>query len=252
MGPHAHLAFERHLLMAVGDVTTEQELPPWILVSTPSTPDRTAAIKGTGPSPIPELKASLQVLKAAGANFAVITCNTSHHFLSSMESPLPILDIVEEALRASDLGLQPRDSIGILATTGTLEARVYQRTAEGLGATRRITTLLDLEGGEGLQQRLVMDAIYGRNGGVSSRGIKHGRIADEHRMALRQAALHLMEAGARVIILGCTEIPLALSEDDLPELRVVDPLAVAARAAIAIARGHRSLPLDLQRRNDEL
>ncbi len=245
LGPQSHLLFERHLLDAVGDVTTEQEYPPWVLVSCPSIPDRTTAIVGQGESPIPGLNESLTTLKAAGAGFAVIVCNTAHHFLPSLSSILPILDIIEEGLREAVEGLETDEPIGVLATTGTLDGKVYQRAAERLRFTRKILTILDMDGGADLQRTLVMEPIYGRPGDPTFRGIKQGSAVygdnNQSRACLHKAAALLISAGARAVIMGCTEIPLVLKQEDLPDVRLVDPLVSAARAAIEVAEGRRSV-----------
>ena len=243
LGPHAHLAFERHLLEASGPIDTEQEYPQWILVSSPSTPDRTACIRGKGPSPVKALTRSLETLQAAGADFAVIACNAAHYFLPSLLNILPILDIVAAGLRAGMKGLRHNDAIGVLATTGTLMAKVYQDTASKLGFVTPLRTLLDLPGGPDLQEGLVMEPIYGSGEDGNLRGLKQGVIGEvgaQNKARLREAAQRLVEAGSRSVIMGCTEIPLALQQADVPGIPLIDPLVSAATAAVAIARGKGS------------
>ena len=63
-----------------------------------------------------------------------------------------------------------------------------------------------------------------------------------HEETLQRAAQLLLEAGAGCVIPACTEIPLVLGRDRVGSAPIVDPLEVAARAAVAIARGERELP----------
>ena len=73
-----------------------------------------------------------------------------------------------------------------------------------------------------------MRAIYG------PRGIKGGG-KERPRALLRDAARGLADAGAEVVIAGCTEIPLVLTREDV-SVPVVDPLEVVARVAVRLAR----------------
>ena len=55
---------------------------------------------------------------------------------------------------------------------------------------------------------------------------------------MRRAADELLQAGVEVVVAGCTEIPLALQDGDLP-VPVIDVLDSLADAAIARAGGRR-------------
>jgi len=57
---------------------------------------------------------------------------------------------------------------------------------------------------------------------------------------LQYAALMLVEDGAQAIIAGCTEIPLALTPDDVP-VPLLDPLKILARAVVRAAVGEDDL-----------
>jgi aspartate racemase len=137
MGPHAHVEFERRLLAAVENPSSDQDYPEWVVSSIPSTPDRTAALLEGGPSPVPWLLRSFERL-ALCADFGVMTCVTGHAFLDEVRARvrLPILDLVEVTLAEAARRFGPEARIGILATTGALRGGVYRdtaaRTAPGL------------------------------------------------------------------------------------------------------------------------
>ena len=261
LGPHAHIQLERAILDAV-EAERDQDYPDWVLASLPWTPDRTDAIEGRAESPVPYLVAALERLRGAGsrplggepetidelsrgADFAVIACVTAHHFLPQVRSrtDLPILDIVEESVRVAHGPGRAR--IGILATTGTLETRVFERAAEHVAPGLELISPLDLDPPGGLQEELVMGPVYrGIEGG---RSIKAGGAADPDGRealagALGKAAGLLIDRGAEAIILGCTEIPLVLDGEAIGRVALIDPLRQAARAAVEIASGRRDLP----------
>jgi len=246
LGPHAHLELEREILRAVGWAKGDQDYPEWVLASLPGTPDRTAALIAGGESPVPLLVESLRVLSQR-ADFAVIACITAHAFLAELEPQgvMPILDAVEETM-LSAARLESR-RVGVLATTGCLRSGLFSRARDRVCPEVEIFSLVDLPNGTTLQQKLVMEPIYGEPGVEDGPSLKRGAGADTRsgqRLAgqLRQAATALVEAGADAVVLGCTEIPLALGHVPVQGAPVVDPMRVAAEAAVQIALGERQLP----------
>lgn len=221
MGPAATADFFS-ILVDLDRAPTDQERLHIIVESDPSIPDRTENILGRGADPIPGMLASARRLQTAGAEVAGIPCMTAHAFLPRLKraTSLPFVSAVEEL--AAELGrLSPRVStIGILATEGTKTARLYESQLPGLNV---------LWPDEGMQRTHVMEAIYGRD------GIKAGNTGSGPRKLLAEAAMSLRERGAEVIIAGCTEVPLALRQEDLP-IPLINPMVLLAKALIAYAR----------------
>lgn len=250
MGPYAHMEFERRLLAAVKSPSSDQDYPEWVVSSVPQTPDRTRALLEDGPSPMPWLLRSFERL-ASCADFAVLTCITAHAFLDEIRAQvrMPILDIVELTLTeaARRFGLEART--GILATTGALRGQVFRRAASRVTPGLDMVSLLDLTEGDALQEELVMRPIYGpfREGRRQPGGIKCGGDRDletsiRYRDSLAAAVRRLAGAGAVCVVTGCTEIPLALGREPVDSIPLLDPLDLAACAAVRIARGDLPLP----------
>ncbi len=249
LGPHAHLEMERRLLAAVGPVTGDQGYPSWIVVSIPETPDRTAYLLGDGPSPVPDLIDGARRLEAAGADFGLIACNTAHVFLDDIraQTRLPMLDMVQETLAAA--GCLGWTRIGLLATTGTLRTELYPRAAARTDSEIEVISLLDLIDGARHQDELVMRSIYGSTweDGDHSGGIKAGLTHDPqsgkpYADALHEALALVAAEGVDGVILGCTELPLALGRGTVGSIETLDPVDVVAREAVRIAGGNRELP----------
>lgn len=250
MGPYAHIEFERRLLLSVEGAASDQDYPEWVVSSIPETPDRTAALLEGGPSPVPWMLRSFERL-AGCADFGVLTCITGHAFLDEVRArvQLPILDLVEVTLLEAVRRFGPEARIGILATTGALRGGVYGRMAARATPGLDLISLLDLPDGEALQEEILMRPIYGplREGRRQAGGIKGGGDRDPetgilHRDALAGAVRLLAEAGAVCVVTGCTEVPLALGRDPVDGVPLLDPLDLAARAAVRIARGELPLP----------
>jgi aspartate racemase len=250
MGPYAHIEFERRLLAAIEQPVSDQDYPEWVVSSVPHTPDRTVALLAGGPSPMPWLLRSFERLSRC-ADFAVLTCITAHAFLDEIRAQvaLPILDIVELTLAEAALRHGPDARVGILATTGALCGGVYHRAAARAAPGLALISLLDLEEGDSLQEESLMRPIYGplRAGQRGPGGIKAGGDRDletgtPHRDTLASAVRRLAQAGASCVVAGCTEIPLALGRAPVDDTPLLEPLDLAARAAVRIARGDLPLP----------
>ncbi|MCY3968879.1 MAG: amino acid racemase [Acidobacteria bacterium] len=242
LGPFAHIDFERKLLEAASELIgarRDQDFPQWVLSSIPQTPDRTEAYFGEANDPTPSLTQSLERLQGAGAHFAVVACNTAHLFLDRLrdEGPLPIISLIEVTADES-ARIAPGGSVGLLATTGTLRSRLYHDPLEARGL--RPVSPFDVEDGEELQVRCVMEPIYGPfvDGRHQGGGIKTDGGSPRARALLEGAAGRLVaDGGADVLVAGCTEIPLALEGTEVAGRPLLDPARLLAKAAVRYAYG---------------
>jgi len=251
LGPFAHLAFERHLLEAMTTATRDQDYPAWLVSSIPATPSLAQALLADGPSPVPVILASLARLGPT-ADFAVIACNTAHAYFDHLElhSPLPLVHMIEEVIERIVGLVGERARVGVLGITAMLESQLYPRVAQASAPGLDWIRLHDLENGRRLHESLTMRPIYGRlssDGRRDRSGIKDGAVRDRetgrsHRDSLAEAVERLHDAGAQCVVAGCTEISAVLDDQpDQPSL-LVNPLAIAAEVALAIAYGDRPLP----------
>ena len=218
MGPEASAYFFGQLIRATA-AASDQDHVPVILYSLPQIPDRTAAILHGGPSPVPSLLRGLHALRRAGADFAVMSCISAHYFYPRLaaKSPLPLLNLLEETLAAAK-NLKPvPETIGLIATTGTVRSRIVANLFKPAG--------LEVIVPSARSQERVMAAIYGKN------GIKAGFTDGRPREILLEVVGELVHRGARAILAGCTEVPLALRRGDLPVL-LLDPMVLGAREAV--------------------
>lgn len=225
MGPEATVdLFAR--IVAATPARTDQEHLHILIDNDPSIPDRTAAIRGAGPSPLPQLIAAGERLVEAGAEFLAMPCNTAHHWYEPLceAIPVPILHMLK--LTAAEARARwPRARVyGLLATTGTLESRLYQQAfaAEGLEI---------LAPAPDEQESLVMGAIYGPE------GVKGGDCGPTPRGKADLAIQSLLERGAEVIILGCTELPLLYPNGAGGPAPLLNPTQTLAQACVDYALG---------------
>ncbi|MGI4861868.1 MAG: aspartate/glutamate racemase family protein [Janthinobacterium lividum] len=233
VGPAATVDFLDKLVSATPAARDQDHLRV-VVEQNPHIPDRTAHLLGHSPAdPAVALYAACLSLIGNGAGLIAIPCNTAHAYAAVLQArlPVPIVSLLDETIDhivnefgAGTLGQPMR--IGLLATSGTIASGVYRDAA----ARRRMTLMLP----DTAHQDRVMAAIYGE------RGVKAGFREGECVANLLKAVSHLAHAGATVLILGCTELPLLLAHDrHFPigdaHVALVDPTRVLAERCVALA-----------------
>ncbi len=221
MGPLATVAFEEVLLKSSG-ATCDQEYPILITINDGTLPDRTKAIFEQGESPVPKMKMAIERLKSLGASVICMPCNTAHLLVNALSDTFESITFVHivEAVRDRILEQFPdTTTIGLLATTASQSGKLYDQLLN--------ESDIQIVYPDNTHQKLVTDCIF------SPEGIKAGYIT-ESKLKLEQCVEHLKTKGAQVIVLGCTELPLALKHASLPLIDSNEALALAVlRAANA-------------------
>jgi aspartate racemase len=193
-----------------------------VIDSNPKVPDRTAAIIGDGESPVPAMIAGCRALQRAGADFIIIPCVSAHVFLADVrqQSQLPILSIFDAVAEAITRNHPEIKTVGLLGTSGTVSGGLFQKRLAQDG----ITTLVP---DDGMQSR-IMAAIYDIKSSRPSR--TRSEITNEL-ISAAESLISTTPEGARAIVAGCTEIPLALKQEHL-SIPYFDAVTILARAAV--------------------
>lgn len=193
----------------------DQEHIPLVISSIPDIPDRTESILHGGKSPLMAMEERIQGLENAGAKCILIACNTAHYWYDALKEKchVDMLNIVDSTI--NEIIKMGKTKIGILATDATLATHLYQTKLENKGLTCLVPEVSN--------QKFVMESIY---------LYKSGEIEQAEELMLVQRD-YLINRGAEVIILGCTEVPLILQNvmKDEPTL-YEDSTAALVRAAI--------------------
>ena len=228
MGPLATIDF-MHKVLAATPAQSDQDHVPVVVSSIPQVPDRTAAFRGDGDSPLAAMIASGRRLADAGAGLVVIPCNTAHLWFGEIQSALglPMLHLVDAALEDAVAMAGDGASIGLLCTDATLASGLYvnrtPHSAEAPGVQWALPTAKEM-------LELVMPGID---------AVKVGAL-DRASGLLCAAAQALARRGARALVLGCTEIPLVLHPGNSP-LPVIDATAALARRTVGWSLRQRGL-----------
>ena len=199
-----------------------------IVEHNPQIPDRTANLLHGKTDPTVALLATCKRLEAGGARAIAIPCNTAHAFVDTIQPHLtiPIINMLSATISQI---LEQHDCsapVGLLATNGTISSGIYHAIAERSG--------LQLIVPEPIYQDKVMSAIYGEF------GVKAGYTDGQCKAELLEAAQSLVRRGAKVLILGCTELPLLLPQAALPEssdqsAALIDPAEILAQRCVRLS-----------------
>ena len=194
VGPLATVDFMGKVVKLT-EASRDQDHIKMIVEQNPQIPHRTEYLVRNGTDPTIALFATCKKLEASEAKLIAIPCNTAHAFIDRIQSHLriPVLNMLDETM-AQVAGCYPGERVGLLATTGTIESGVYADAATRVG--------IEVIVPDAPHQALVMEAIYG------PRGVKAGFTEGQCRDDRHAVAAHLEGRGVRVMVLGCTELPL--------------------------------------------
>jgi aspartate racemase len=193
-------------------------------------PDRTAYLLNPElENPGLAIAAQALELESAGASVVGIPCNTAHsprifdvalNELRGRASSIIFVNMIAETVAYIRQHMQVQ-RIGILSTTGTYRVKLYPGYLEQAHLQAVVPD-------EDIQLDLIHPAIYDATYGIKATGT----ATPKSRRDLLTAFQHLVDKGAEAVILGCTEIPLAIPESMVGNTPTIDPTLILARALI--------------------
>lgn len=208
---------------------TDQEHIKVVIEQNPQIPDRTKYLLNGGVDPTLALYSACKKLEADQVDVIIFPCNTAHAFMPTVAAHInvPFINMQQTTLEEIQKKFGKDVVIGLMATDGTCKTGIYKNKADQMG--------LALVTPEPEYQVFVMEAIYG------PKGVKAGFNDGECKEQLLKAARHLVkDKNATCLILGCTELPLILDEDDNFDIEgtsvsIVDPTSAVARKVVTVA-----------------
>lgn len=223
-GPEATADFFAKLIAAT-PADTDQDHLHILIDNNPGVPNRHLAIRGQMPSVGPDLVAMARRLETAGADFLVMVCNTAHAWSDDIRAgvSIPFVSFIEEVCDHIAEAHAPCP-VGLMAADGCLEAGLYQAALTARGFE-------PVCWGED-QLRRFMTLVF---------RIKAGERDETMGAEMARLAESLASRGASLIISGCTEIPLVLSEADV-RVPLISSSDLLVRHTVDYARGLKPLP----------
>ena len=213
MGPAASAEYITRLIQQT-PATCDQEHIPFVLWNNPQIPDRSTSMRAGDSKPLRYLIEGILALRYSQCDLIVIPCNTAHFWFDELiKHDVPIIHIVDSVASALR-GVNVTGTVGVMGTQGTIEFGLYQNHLGKLGWDCIVPTTEEMD-------TLVQPAID---------LIKSGQLDQAHDMFMLVVD-SLIARGAQAVVLGCTEIPLAVREESkngTPLINSIDSLVKVA------------------------
>lgn len=215
LGPAATVDFLDQLVRLT-PARRDQDHLPVLAAFLPQVPDRSAAILGQGPDPLPGLLEGIALLNQNGVDVIAIPCNSAHHWHAqlSAQSKAPILHIARAC--AQRLQLPSGTPVLVLGTRGVQRSDLYPQALRAVGLHGVPADAL------GLQDEVDRCIAQVKAG-------QRQAAAD----GLTQLVARARAQGLRWVILGCTELPVAARACEPLGPGVIDSTRALAEAVIA-------------------
>lgn len=157
-------------------------------------------------------------IEQGGAEFIVISCNDVHRFVPDIQPHLniPFLHIAEATAQAIEV--KNISSVGLLGVRKTMEEPFYPEILK----THGIETIIPNED----EKTYIHATIYEE--------LVKDRFLDSTREGYAKIIGALQSRGAEGVVLGCTEIPLLLGDDDV-DIPTFSTTSIHCNAAVEMA-----------------
>ena len=133
-------------------------------------------------------------LKKAKCRFIVIPCNTAHYWYEDLQKRIniPIINMPKEVFDYTKKKCKKNSKIGLLATEGTLKTKVYDKIFN-----------------KNYKLFFPTDKLQKQNVNKAIKDVKMGNVKKAAK-AIQPAINYLIKKKCKKIILGCTELPIAI------------------------------------------
>jgi aspartate racemase len=162
-----------------------------------------------------------KLLEKNKCKFIVIPCNTAHYWFDDLQNKIniPIINMPKEVFKFTKKKCRKNSKVGLLATEGTLKTGVYKKFFE--------KDYQLIEPSQKIQKLSVNKAI---------KLVKMGNVKAAAK-AIKPAIDSLIKMKCKKIILGCTELPIAIfafkSFENVKSSKVfLDPNLILAHSAM--------------------
>ncbi len=171
----------------------DQKYPLFVLYNKSNIPRRPENIRKYF-NVLKSLVEGCKMLEKNGCKFIVMPCNTAHYWHEDLQKKIkiPILSMPKEVYANIQKTSKKNSRIGILSTEATLNTKIYHKYFQ---------KSFDLLSPSKILQKSSVNK--------SIKFVKMGKIREAEK-AIRPAVNYLMKIKCKKIILGCTELPIAI------------------------------------------
>ena len=239
VGPYAGLDLKRKIFDQTVAERDQDHLRVVLISSSVDIHDRTEyLLGGVGNNPAFAISKVIQDLELIGVDVVGIPCNTAHapkifdvliDRLQEEESQVEVIHMIKEVVRYIKRNYPMIGKVGVLATNGTVYSDVY-------GKWCRLEGIDVIYPDKGIQYSKVHACIYSEEFGIKA---KSNPVTSAAREIIVKAIEHVFDNGAEAIILGCSELPLAVALKEIRGRPILDANLILARALIERVAPHK-------------
>jgi len=165
-----------------------------------------------------KIKTAIENLHRAGADFVIAACNSIHIVYEEVSKNIPIpwlsiIDATAEKIKKNDI-----NKIGLLGTIFTMGKSFYEK---GL-SQHRIETIIPSTD----DQKKINNIIY--------KELVLNEVRDDSKRTILKIVEKLRHKGAQGIVLGCTELPFLVKQEDI-NIKIFNTTIIHAQKALDFA-----------------
>ena len=171
----------------------DQDYPMFVLFNKSNTPRRPENLKKYNKI-LKELVVGCKMLEKNKCRFIVMPCNTAHYWYEDIQKKIkvPLLSMPKEVYLYTSKTCKKNSKIGILCTEATLKTKIYNKYFD-----KKFNLISP---NKNMQKNSVNKAIN---------FVKRGKVKEAEKI-LKPAVNYLIKQKCKKIILGCTELPIAI------------------------------------------
>ena len=229
MGPQAGIDLVQKIINLTKAASDQDHLPIAMLSIPHSISDRTEFLLGKSDvNPAIAISEVICTLSKNGASIIGMPCNTAHaepifdEVVKRIPNKVKLIHMINEVSRFIKKKYPSMENVGILSTTGTYISHVYPDCLSQYG-------LNGIQVSEEIQEKYISPAICSQGYGIKAQS---NPVTAQAKKELLKGIECLASEGAEAIILGCTEIPLVLTDSHINGIPLIDATDVLARALI--------------------
>ena len=229
IGPYAGLDLFYKILNRTKAACDQEHLPISMLSVPHSIPDRTEFLLGNSKiNPATTISKVICALYNQGSTVIGMPCNTAHakpifnEIIERIPKEVKLVHMINEVSKFIKNKYPSIENVGILSTMGTSISYVYPDSFSRYG-------LNGIQVSEEIQKNYISPAIYSKDYGIKAQS---NPVTAQAKKELLKGIDYLDKEGAEIIIMGCTEIPLAIKDNKINGKPLIDSTKILARALI--------------------
>jgi len=239
MGPQAGVDLAAKVIAETKALTDQEHLPMVLLSFGHLIGDRSAYVFGDPiPNPGVAIASAVDKLAQFGVQVAGIPCNSAHapQIMNVMKENLQnggirILHLIEETIAYLRQSAPDVTHVGCLSTLSVHRLGLYKSALEDAHFSAVMPS-------DDVAENLVHRAIFDHDFGIKAHS---SPVTEKAKLMILDAIDHCYKNGAQAVILGCTELPLAIS--GASDLYLIDPARALARALIRETSPEKLIPI---------